>query len=336
MLDKVKKKRGLTLAKFAPFHVGHETLIRAALREVDELIVIMYDCPDITTIPLNVRASWIRKLYPTVKVIEGWDAPNRHEDTPEVRRMQEEYVIKVLNAEKIDLFFSAEYYGEHISKAIGATNRFLVREGISGTEIRKNVFINRHCVNKFVYKDLLTKVAFISLPSKNLRDIIAKVSKKMGSIFLRDCLFDSISEFINKKSKEKILSFCKKINFVELAERRIELFLSDSIFSANKLLFSESIPLMDHIISLRLSGNFNQELLRQAEDNLREYDIIFVCNIIKGESNIFGLDEKSVINQIIGNLLTNKIKYVLLEGSPREIIEKATSYLNKHHASQKV
>ncbi|HJU53196.1 MAG TPA: hypothetical protein VJ715_01445 [Pyrinomonadaceae bacterium] len=48
-------------------------LIETALAELDEVVVIIYDCPLTTLLPLNVRANWIRKLYPRVRVIEAWD-----------------------------------------------------------------------------------------------------------------------------------------------------------------------------------------------------------------------------------------------------------------------
>ncbi len=73
--------RGLTLGKFAPFHNGHQFLIETALAEVDEAIVLVYDCPKTTAAPLSLRATWIRQLYPAVKVIEVWDgSPTYHRD----------------------------------------------------------------------------------------------------------------------------------------------------------------------------------------------------------------------------------------------------------------
>ena len=88
----MRKTRGLVLGKFAPFHIGHKRLLEIALKEVNELNVIVYNCPNLTTIPLNKRADWVRYLFPQVNVIEGWDAPNRHENTLEVKKMQEKYI----------------------------------------------------------------------------------------------------------------------------------------------------------------------------------------------------------------------------------------------------
>ena len=69
------KTLGLTLGKFAPLHKGHQFMIETALQEVDELIVVIYETT-VTLIPLHVRANWIRRLYPEVRVIEAWDGPD--------------------------------------------------------------------------------------------------------------------------------------------------------------------------------------------------------------------------------------------------------------------
>jgi cytidyltransferase-like protein len=99
------KKRGLTLGKFAPLHKGHQLVIETALAEMDELLVIIYDSPEVTPVPLTVRAGWIRNLYPQVKVIEAWDGPTEVGASPEIKRLHEEvrfisllYVILLLLA----------------------------------------------------------------------------------------------------------------------------------------------------------------------------------------------------------------------------------------------
>ena len=47
------KKVGFTIGKFAPLHKGHQFLIETALKEMDEMIVIVYDT-DIINVPILV------------------------------------------------------------------------------------------------------------------------------------------------------------------------------------------------------------------------------------------------------------------------------------------
>ena len=84
------KKIGLTLGKFAPFHKGHQFLVETALKEVDKLFLVIYNAPETTNIPLNVRANWVRKLYPKVEVVEAWDGPSETGYTQEIKKKQEE------------------------------------------------------------------------------------------------------------------------------------------------------------------------------------------------------------------------------------------------------
>jgi cytidyltransferase-like protein len=111
---------GLTLGKYAPLHRGHQLVIETALAEMDHVIVIVYDCPEVTPIALPVRAGWIRRLYPAVKVIEAWDGPREVGDTPAIQRMHERYVIDTLGIRGISHFYSSEFYGAHMSRALGA------------------------------------------------------------------------------------------------------------------------------------------------------------------------------------------------------------------------
>ncbi len=132
------EKRGLTLGKFAPLHKGHQVLI-----EMDEVTVIIYDCPETICVPLNVRSNWIKQIYPNVQVKEAWDGPTVGH-SPDIKKMHEDYILQQLKLKNITHFYSGEFYGEHMSLALGAENRIVDsnRETVpvSGTAIRKNPF----------------------------------------------------------------------------------------------------------------------------------------------------------------------------------------------------
>lgn len=72
---------------------------------------------------MNVRANWIRSLYPAVRVVEAWEGPVEVGDTQEIKRRHEEYVLNYLRLGEITHFYSSEFYGEHMSQALGAVNR---------------------------------------------------------------------------------------------------------------------------------------------------------------------------------------------------------------------
>ena len=61
-------KIGFTIGKFAPLHKGHQYLIEKGLQEMDKFYVVIYET-DVTKIPLEKRANWIKQIYPNVNLI---------------------------------------------------------------------------------------------------------------------------------------------------------------------------------------------------------------------------------------------------------------------------
>ncbi|MFC1581194.1 hypothetical protein ACFL4N_09850 [Thermodesulfobacteriota bacterium] len=114
---------------------------------MDEMVVIVYDSPDVTRVPLAVRSGWIRSLYPAVQIIEAWGGPTAVGYTPELMRSHEQYVMDTLGVNGITHFYSSEPYGEHMSRALGAVNRRVDEERqqipVSSTQIRNDPFVCR-------------------------------------------------------------------------------------------------------------------------------------------------------------------------------------------------
>ena len=127
------KTLGLTLGKFAPLHKGHQFMIETALQEVDELIVVIYETT-VTPIPLHIRANWIRRLYPAVRVVEAWDGPDGYSDDREHEIREEQYILRLLNGEQVTHFYSSEFYGRHMSLALGSVDR-RVDEARAGSDL---------------------------------------------------------------------------------------------------------------------------------------------------------------------------------------------------------
>ena len=101
-------KIGLTLGKYSPFHKGHQCLIETAISETDHVIAVIYNSPETTSIPLQIRADWIRKIYPFIEVIEAWDGPEEIGDALEIKKAHESYLFKKLKAKRISAFYSAD------------------------------------------------------------------------------------------------------------------------------------------------------------------------------------------------------------------------------------
>ncbi len=94
-------------------------MIETALREMNEVMVIIYDCPETTNVPLPIRANWIKALYPSVQIIEAWDGPVEVGDTDQIRKAHEDYILNQLKIRGVTHFYSSEFYGDHVSRALG-------------------------------------------------------------------------------------------------------------------------------------------------------------------------------------------------------------------------
>lgn len=152
-------KIGLTIGKFAPLHKGHQFLIETALSKVDKLVVMIYDCPEVISIPLSVRAGWIKKLYPKVIIIKASDSPKKIGKDEEAIKAQTDYILGKVSDYKITHFFSSEWYGEFVSKALGAENVLVDADRkkfpISGSLSRSDIEKYKDMINQDVYRDLI-------------------------------------------------------------------------------------------------------------------------------------------------------------------------------------
>lgn len=325
----MNKKNGLILAKFAPFHVCHRYIIETALKEVDDLSVIIYDCPNLINIPLNVRAGWVHNFYPQVNIIEGWDAPNKHEDTPEVRKMQEDYIKSVLNGKKITHFFSADYYGEHISKALGAINwRVDLRNKdyenynlIRATMIRENKYFYRKFMDPLVYKDILLNIAFVGMPSAEQDRLVKIISQKFETVHIEDNLFKFIeTENIFKKSDLDFYKFAK--------EKYNQANNFENIYSAKDYLFYNSTGFIDYLLSIATHNFFNKKFYDFFSTDMRNYDFIFINNPNNTDiSKYLNIDKSIFMNQMIHNFNSLGINYKIIEGSFEEKVKTTTSII---------
>lgn len=153
-----KLKTGLTIGKFAPLHKGHQFLIETALSDMDEFVVMIYDQPEVTNVPLKVRAGWIKKLYPEVKIIEAYDSPKKIGKDREAIKVQADYILQKVKGMKITHFYSSEWYGEFVAKALNAENVLVDPQRkkfpISASLTRENLERHKNMLDAMVYEDV--------------------------------------------------------------------------------------------------------------------------------------------------------------------------------------
>ena len=324
------RKRGLALGKFAPLHKGHQLLIETALREMDELVVIVYDCPETSLVPLTIRADWIRRLYPTVQVIEAWDGPVEVGDTQEIKTTHEDYVLLHLQLGEITHFYSSEFYGEHMSRSLGAVNRIVDYDRkvvpVSATKIRKDPFSFREYLHPTVYRDLVTNVLFLGAPSTGKTTTAARLAQEYDTVWMPEYG----REYWKQHQVNRRLSLGQ---LEEIAERHL-VGEEELLPRANRFLFTDTSALTTLLFSLHYHGAASPRLQELADQSASRYDLVFVCDADftyddtwdrSGETNRLIFQK-----QIVADLIIRKLPFFVLRGSLEARLQYAKYILDRH------
>lgn len=348
-------KIGLTLGKYAPLHRGHQLVIETALAEMDELFLVIYDCPEITPVPLPVRAGWLRRLYPQAHVIEAWDGSNEVGDTPEIKRMHETYLLNLLapyvlnpdepasdvsashlpdtaapNQRRITHFYCSEFYGEHISQAFRSVSRLVDCDRsafpVSGTAIRANPYENRAYLHPLVYRDLITNVVFLGAPSTGKSTLAERLALELNTVWIPEYG----REYWEAHQNERRLTLEQLVEIAEGHLEREETLLTQ----ANGVLFTDTNALTTRLFSLYYHGAVDPRLEQLAQQCASRYDLVFVCADDipydatwdrSGDAN-----RRVFQKQIIADLLTRKIPFFTLRGDLENRVAQVKAVLQRH------
>ncbi len=324
------RRRGLTLGKYAPLHKGHQLVIETALAEMDEVVVIIYDAPDVTPVPLPVRSNWIRELYPTVQVIEAWDGPTEVCDTPEIKHRHEDYILSRLGVTGITHFYSSEFYGDHMSRALGARNRLVDPERrqvpVSGTMIRNNPFRHREYIHPRVYRDLITNVVFLGAPCTGKTTLASRLARE----FRTQGMPEYGRAYWERHQVNRRLSLDQ---LVEIAEGHLER-EEELLLSADRYLFTDTNALTTYQFALHYHGKASPRLTELAEKAVSRYDLVFLCDddiLYEDTWDRSGEVDRHIFQKAVqDDLIQRRISFFTLSGDLESRIYEVKSILKQH------
>lgn len=322
-------RRGLTLGKFAPFHRGHQWLVETALAEVDELVVMVY-ATDVTDVPLQVRAGWIHALYPTVRIIEAWDGPDSYGDTPEIRSEQETYLLKKLGGLRITHFYSSEFYGDHVSRALGAVDRRVdeARRAvpISGTALRADAFAGRPYIAPRVYADLITKVCFMGAPSTGKTTLARTLAERHKTAWMPEYGAEYwLERQVNRRlTLEQFEEIAPEHNRREDAQ----------VLNSRTYLFCDTNPITTYVFAKDYHGGAGPVLTRLAREAEKRYDLFFLCDTDIPYADTWDRSgdpkRKGFQKQIIGDLAERRVPFFNVRGPLHERIAYVEDILRRY------
>lgn len=136
---------GLIVGKFYPPHAGHHYLIDEALKQVDELHVVIW-WSIVESIPGDIRYDILKEMHPSAKVWEQQCEIIPDYDSDDVWSEHIELLKKLGDTGKYTHVFTSESYGVELARRIGAEHILVdpdrITVPISGTAIRKNPAAN--------------------------------------------------------------------------------------------------------------------------------------------------------------------------------------------------
>ena len=123
---------------------------------MDEFYVIVYET-NVTKIPLEKRANWIKQIYPQVNLIYAKNPPTKVGLDEESVKAQTDYLKELLKDIKVTHFYNSEPYGKFVARDLKIkevqVDRKREKYPISATLIRKSIEENQDYLEKVVYKD---------------------------------------------------------------------------------------------------------------------------------------------------------------------------------------
>jgi HTH-type transcriptional regulator, transcriptional repressor of NAD biosynthesis genes len=158
---------GLIIGKFYPLHVGHSYLIQTALSRCESVTVQLLGAT-VESIPLDVRADWIRREHPGVTLVAAIDDAPVDFDSPSAWDEHTALIESLLDA-PVDAVFTSDAYGEELARRLDAEwvrvdeNRSV--HPVSGRGVRADVAGNWHMLPVSVRQTLAQRVVVVGAES---------------------------------------------------------------------------------------------------------------------------------------------------------------------------
>lgn len=134
-------RHGLVLGKFYPLHAGHEHLIAAAASAC-ERVTVQVLASSVESIPLEVRAAWVRERFPMLNVVAAMDDAEVDFDSPAAWDAHMAIIADLLDA-PVDAVFTSDAYGAELAQRLDAAwvpvDPGRSSLAVSGTAVRADV-----------------------------------------------------------------------------------------------------------------------------------------------------------------------------------------------------
>jgi len=320
-------KRGLVFGKFLPLHRGHQLMIETALSQVDHLTIVVYESPRPggERMPVELRLSWLRQLYPDVEnILAIADPLAEHEDTDDPA-YAEVYARELTFLGRFDHVFSSEPGYEKFAALLGATH-VLVDEHrtlvpTSGTEIRSDLYGYRGWMDPLVYASLIERVVFVGTESTGKSTLAQRLAEDLGTLWTHE--FGR--ELWEAQGGEG--SFADHLRLARRQRQREDA----AVRHSRRFLFCDTNAWSTLHWSLRSYGTADARLQRLVDDTVADYTWFVCANDFRwvddGTRELTGRAADEFQLQQVADLERRGIPFLTLTGPVEERVAHVRSAL---------
>jgi HTH-type transcriptional repressor of NAD biosynthesis genes len=319
---------GVVIGKFLPPHRGHSFLISAALSQVGKLTIIVCERPsEIEFLTGELRASWLRELFPRAEVLVIEDLYDENDSALWARK-----TVGWLGVAP-DVVFTSEYYGVLYTKYLGCEHVMvdLPRAAIpiSATRLRENIFHNWEFLEAPVRAHFAKRVVVLGTESSGTTTL----AEDLARFFNTPCVLEYGREYCQEKlargefdetnwQSEEFLHIAK-----EQARREDE-----SARAANRVLVCDTDAFATRLWHERYCGFFYSPLeefvaSRRAPDLylLTDIDVPFAQDGVRDGEHL----RPAMHEKFIAELQKQQARWQLISGAHDERLKKAAKLVEE-------
>lgn len=230
-------KRGLVLGKFMPLHQGHVGLIEFALKNCDQLTILVCTT-DNEKINGEIRLQWVKKLavdHINIQVIHlpynEKILPNTSVSSRKTSMLWAKYIQE--NFPAFDVFFSSEKYGDYLAEFMQIEHQFFDQPRkyfpISASKILQQPFQFWEFIPKHVRPYFVKTVCIVGTESTGKSTLTQQLAQHFQTNFVPEMAREIIDKTNNVTYKHLQQIAALQAKTILLAKE-----------NANKILFCDT------------------------------------------------------------------------------------------------
>ena len=272
-------RTGLVVGKFAPLHLGHEHVIRAALAACDHVVLLSYSRPEFPGCEPARRAAWLTDRFQqtTRRVLDHATTPlpDNH-DSDDVHRAFCAAILNTRLDRSIDAIFTSEAYGPGFAAdlfrrqgnpvAHVAIDPARVAIPVSGTALRADIHGLRRFLAPEVYATFVERVALLGGESTGKSTLAIDLARELGTSHVAEYGREFWEARAGQLAFDDLLAIARE----QIRREETALLSSDT----RRFVICDTTPLTTLFYSRELFGRADPELVELSR---RPYHRFVLC-----------------------------------------------------------